>query len=297
MRIYPKGDRGREGLSPSPPSEPCVRFSRTRLSGRWFPHRDWLANTWIALVVNNPCVRKGISYLPPMTPLPSAANMRSLHCEACTHNRFRSFVSAPCLTLAGTTGAALCSHCGSHASTSLSPFPRHDFAFRAFRGSPRFGTMETLTPAPLTTHSAGLPAYCASPSCRSVSNHVGLPEHRLPPRQRAQRISDFALSEQARRSTPAESSSLSYGPTFRLRLLSTPLRADAVTFSYGAVAYSGTDFHRADVAPSRAHSPPNVFIGGPVPNPPGFPLKACGNDGLRIENYLTASCGESTHRD
>ena len=31
-------------------------------------------------------------------------------------------------------------------------------------------------------------------------------------------------------------------------------------------------------------SPPNVFIGGPVPDPPGFPLKACGNDGLRIGN-------------
>ena len=30
---------------PSPPSELCVRFSRTQLSGRWFPHRDWLACT------------------------------------------------------------------------------------------------------------------------------------------------------------------------------------------------------------------------------------------------------------
>ena len=38
------GDRGRKRLSPSPPSEPCVRFSRTRLSRRWFPHRDWLAS-------------------------------------------------------------------------------------------------------------------------------------------------------------------------------------------------------------------------------------------------------------
>jgi hypothetical protein len=45
-------------------------------------------------------------------------------------------------------------------------------------------------------------------------------------------------------------------------------------------------------------SPPNVFIGGPVPDPPGFPLKACGNDGLRIGNYLDAvSCGESTDRE
>jgi len=36
-------DRGREGFAPSPPSEPCVRFSRTRLSSRWFPHRERLA--------------------------------------------------------------------------------------------------------------------------------------------------------------------------------------------------------------------------------------------------------------
>jgi hypothetical protein len=49
------------------------------------------------------------------------------------------------------------------------------------------------------------------------------------------------------------------------------------------VAYSGTDFHRADVAPSQAHSPPNVFIGGPVRNSPGFPPKAYGNDsGLEV---------------
>ena len=27
-------------------------------------------------------------------------------------------------------------------------------------------------------------------------------------------------------------------------------------------------------------SPPNVLVGGAVPDPPGFPLKACGNDGL-----------------
>jgi hypothetical protein len=154
--------------------------------------------------------------------------------------------------------------CETHASTFLPPVPRRSFALCASRRFRRFGTMKALTPAPLTTHSAGLPAYLTTPSCRSVSNHVGLPDHRLPPRQRDQRVSDFALSEQARRSTPAESSSFSYRPTIRLQLLPTPLRADAVTFSYGAVAYSGTDFHRADVAPSRAHSPPNVLIGGPV---------------------------------
>jgi NitT/TauT family transport system substrate-binding protein len=33
-------------------------------------------------------------------------------------------------------------------------------------------------------------------------------------------------------------------------------------------------------------SPPNIFIGGPVPNPPGFPLQTCGNDGL-LTTYAT----------
>src|SRR4030066_84290 len=40
------------------------------------------------------------------------------------------------------------------------------------------------------------------------------------------------------------------------RLLATPPRGAAVTFGYGVVAHSDTDLHRADVAPSRAHSPP-----------------------------------------
>ena len=39
-------------------------------------------------------------------------------------------------------------------------------------------------------------------------------------------------------------------------------------------------------------------VGGPVPDSPGFPLKACGNDGLRNGNYgNAASYGESTRRD
>src|SRR5947208_14631285 len=86
------------------------------------------------------CREKTLAICLLMTPLSSAANMRSLHSEASTHNRYRSFVSAPCLTLTGTTGATLCSRPGSHASTFLPPFPRHDFAFRAFRGSTRNGT-------------------------------------------------------------------------------------------------------------------------------------------------------------
>ena len=53
-----KSDRGRERLLPSPPSEPCVRFSRTRLSSRWFPHRDWLASFQAVVMVNSPWAAK-----------------------------------------------------------------------------------------------------------------------------------------------------------------------------------------------------------------------------------------------
>jgi len=47
---------------------------------------------------------------------------------------------------------------------------------------------------------------------------------------------------------------VSCGPPVRIRLLSTPPHSDAVTFSYGALANPGSDFHRTKWAPSRAHS-------------------------------------------
>ena len=55
-----KPDRGRKRLSPSPPSEPCVQFSRTRLSSRWFPHRDWLADCQAETMVNSPWAAKKV---------------------------------------------------------------------------------------------------------------------------------------------------------------------------------------------------------------------------------------------
>ena len=42
---------------------------------------------------------------------------------------------------------------------------------------------------------------------------------------------------------PAESSSSSYRPPVRFRLLSTPLRSDAVSFGYGVLAFPDTDFY------------------------------------------------------
>jgi hypothetical protein len=68
-------DRGREGFCTSPPSEPYGRFSRIRLSSRWFPHRDCLACRQAASRVNSSAVAKNLfgqqTYqTPPLTPLP-----------------------------------------------------------------------------------------------------------------------------------------------------------------------------------------------------------------------------------
>ena len=52
----------------------------------------------------------------------------------------------------------------------------------------------------------------------------------------------------------AESSSFCCGPIIRLQLLLTSPHDDAITFSYEDVAFSDTDFHRADTAPSWAHN-------------------------------------------
>ena len=91
--------------------------------------------------------------------------------------------------------------CDSRPSTFLPPVPIRRFASSASRGSP-----------PLRYHEGS--DFCtAHRPCRSprLLRHTflsfrlqprGLPEHRLPPRQRVQRVSDFALNEQARRSSP-----------------------------------------------------------------------------------------------
>jgi hypothetical protein len=103
--------------------------------------------------------------------------MRSLHSEASAHDQLGPFACAPGLTLTGTDGALSCSRRDSRLSTFLSPFPQNGFAPRSFSQSLRHGPMETLTAARLTPQAA-LPAYLATSSCRSVSNHVELPGHR-----------------------------------------------------------------------------------------------------------------------
>jgi hypothetical protein len=84
----------------SPPSEPCVRFSRTRLSSRWFPHRECLALSRPPYRVRSPgFARKA---WPSLTPLPGADTIRSGGNEASTYDHRWLSVSVICLALAGT---------------------------------------------------------------------------------------------------------------------------------------------------------------------------------------------------
>ena len=114
--------------------------------------------------------------------------------------------------------------------------------------------MKALTPAPLT-YGAGLPVSLATLSCRSISNHVGC---LIIAYHHASVTSGFRaspLGSQARRSSPPNRVRLPTDRQFASGCSPRRLGADAVTFSYGVVASSDTDFHRANVAPSRAHDP------------------------------------------
>ena len=102
----------------------------------------------------------------------------------------------------------------------------------------------------------GLPAYLTTTSQRSASNHAMCPGIALHANSAYRASFGLRLERAGSSSHPAESSSSSCGPPVRFRLLPTPPRGDAVAFGYGALAYPDTDFHRAVVAPSRAHSFP-----------------------------------------
>lgn len=99
----------------------------------------------------------------------------------------------------------------------------------------------------LLTQPTDLPAYCAQPSLRSVRNHPMASQHRLIHHaQRPALLLDFIVNSDNSSRHETESGSSSYGPQLRLRLLSTPPRGDAVTFSYEVVADLDGGFHPAD---------------------------------------------------
>jgi len=109
---------------------------------------------------------------------------------------------------------------------------------------------------PAFTSPTGLAACFVLPSRRSVLNHVvrhTIALSATPAWCVVSRLRHFSAGSPQ---YPAETGSLTYGPTVRLRLLPTSPRDDAVTFGYGAVANSDRDFHPADRTTSRSYTKP-----------------------------------------
>jgi hypothetical protein len=204
-------------------------------------------------MVNNPC--------------PAKKTLVSL--DAVTQRRqhafpsLRGFNSLPVWPVSLCVLSSPCGHCrrsllalhrcDSHPSTFLPPVPRRCFAFSASRGC-----------SPLRYHEGSdcCPAHLQRSSPRLL-RHTFLsfrlqprepPDHRLPPRQRDPRFSGFALASQARRSSPPNRVRYPTDQQFACGCSPPRLGATQLPSATAAVAYSDTDFHRADVAPSRAHS-------------------------------------------
>src|SRR5580698_7879154 len=142
-----------------PPSEPCVRFSRTRLSSRWFPHRGCLAPIRAVLCVNSPNLAKA-ALGPPLTPLPSADTMRSV-----PERRFDPLVvtgspsrtSPSCLAIGNIEGR------GASLQTSRIQLPASLPIGAVLLAAPLsvlqsngIGAMKALTPAALTPRGGSL---------------------------------------------------------------------------------------------------------------------------------------------
>ena len=159
-----------------------------------------------------------------------------------------------------------CGHCrrfafalplgGTHASTFLPPVPRRSFALCASRGCWPLRYHEgsdSCTRSPRVQGSLFTsPHLPVVPSPTTWAAWTSL----CPPRQRAQLLPDFTMNEQARRSSPPNRVRSPTDRQFASGCSPPCLEANAVTFGYGVVAYSGTDFHRANVAPLQAHSLP-----------------------------------------
>ena len=221
------------------------------------------------------------------TPLPSAANMRSVHTRACAGGRCRLPVSVRCLVVAdtvirGSLPAALPGS-GFHASTFLPRFPVRGLCCPAcyrVRRSPfqeavcvpglppgfpagpqdRFHDGEPVTCSTIKALTAAPLHRQRSSPCLSRMNFspfrpqpLDAPTHRF---IRHASVSDgFQASPYARwlAATSRRIGFVSYGLVIHFRLLSTLLHRSTVTFNFGVMAYSDTDLHRTVHAPSQAH--------------------------------------------
>src|SRR5277367_7155087 len=248
----------------SPPSEPCWRFSRTRLSSCWFPHRECLARYRTVDCVNSKklCER---GYSPPLTQLPaptpcvpSVERLRLARVQVWSSHRLASL---PRLAF------RQCRNSLASRQTSRIQLPTSLPIGAVLLAAPLsvlqsngIGAMKALTPAALTPRRGSLRLlHLAFPPFRS--------QPRVPSRGRfLSRLS--ALGHSRLRHYPAgsprlhaESDSCSYGLAVRLRLLSTPAHTDAVTFGYMVTTLHDGDSHPADKASSQTHWIPGTSPG------------------------------------
>ena len=149
--------------------------------------------------------------MPPLTPLPSAANMRSFHTQASTHDQSRSCACASCLASFGTDDASLSlcllmnlplpPSCLPSLCAALLTALYHDLLARNLIGSLiTCSTMEALTPAPV--HFKGRSPRLLRhtfPSFRLQPRSA--PRYRLLPLQRIGLLPGFATESEARRNT------------------------------------------------------------------------------------------------
>ncbi len=127
--------------------------------------------------------------------------------------------------------------------------------------------MKALTPAPPAHAKAGLSAYSALPSEHPAPNHVVRPDIAFPrvkPEGMLSHLSvsgclGFAMDEQARRAAPPYRVRYPTGYPFASSC-SPPRIAAAQSLSTSqAVTACGGDFHPADKASLRTHSPRNAL--------------------------------------
>ena len=152
-------------------------------------------------MVNNPCAAKEISYLPPY----DAVIQRRQHAVA----PLRGFHSQPIPVV---RFCALSNPYGYYRRYALLPswFSRIHLPISLPSARLCFPCLPRFNPQRYYGDSDSCSAHLRRRSPH-LSRHIflsfrlqprGLPGHRLPPRQRDQRFSDFAMYEQARRSSP-----------------------------------------------------------------------------------------------
>ena len=229
-----------------------MQFSRTRLSSRLFPHRDWRAGR-SSITGDRLRASAGDARRRRVDPVARAANIRSVHTDGSTQVHSRgSGLGHACLALSGTDALGISPpsvsaftdqpSCPPSLSAGLLSAPLVRTRSTLGRGSPP-GIFRTGVSAmsalgrPITNlhyyagsdscrrspPPAGLPAYLASPSCRSTPNHVMPPVDRFTRRTPASTVS-FRLRHLPAGSPrhPFETGSLSCRPTVRVTVASHP---------------------------------------------------------------------------